>query len=104
VADRSVFKTRHYVCVACRTSRSELAWNYDTFQCCGADMAETYDARGEAAAVHGDEIDEVIHHGICHDDGTPRRFRSKTDKYRALAAKNLCIDGETPKSSGARWV
>lgn len=67
-------------------------------------MVETYDARGESAAVHGDEIDEVIEHGICHPDGTPKRYRYKTDKRRALAEANLCIAGETPKHNRARWV
>lgn len=31
------------------------------------------------ANVIGDEIDIYIRHGLCHSDGTPRRYRSKKE-------------------------
>lgn len=102
--ERHQFKMRHYACRACGDKKSELKWDYDVLRCCDTDMIETADARGASAAVHGDEIDEVAHHGICHADGTPRRFRSRTEKMRALSNQGLCIAGETPKTNRARWV
>lgn len=44
---------------------------------------------GAAPAVIGDEIDVEIKHGLCHEDGTPRRFRSRQDLHRATEAKGL---------------
>jgi hypothetical protein len=102
MADRAVFKMRHYACRVCNDRRSELKWDYDVMRCCDTDMVETYSARGESAAVHGDEIDELVRHGICNDDGTPRRYRSKTEKREALIRKGLVIDGETPKTQNER--
>jgi hypothetical protein len=32
--------------------------------------------------VIGDEIDVTIKHGLCHPDGTPRRFRSRAELRR----------------------
>lgn len=104
MADRSQFKVRHYACRTCDDRRSEWRWEYDVERCCDTDMIETHSATGSSAAVHGDEIDEVHHHGICNDDGSPRRFRSKTDKRQALESRGLCISGETPKTRGVRWV
>jgi hypothetical protein len=37
-------------------------------------------------AVIGDEIDIEIKHGLCHPDGTPRRFRSREELRRAEKA------------------
>lgn len=105
MTERRVFKRRYYFCIECKATRNELAWSDTVFTCCGtAPMEETYGARGVSAAVHGDEIDEVCAHGICNDDGTPRRFRSKTEKRAALEQKGWCIEGETPKSRHARWI
>jgi hypothetical protein len=38
---------------------------------------------GHANSVIGDEIDITIKHGLCHPDGTPRRFRSRAELERA---------------------
>jgi hypothetical protein len=43
----------------------------------------------KAPAVHGDECDIYIKNGLCEDDGTPRRFRSKADIKRAAKEKGL---------------
>jgi hypothetical protein len=57
-------------------------------------------------AVHGDDIPGglMVPHGICNPDGTPKRYDSKSEIRRALRAKGLCVDGETPKPSHDRWV
>lgn len=102
--ERHVFKLRHFVCRECGERRSELAWSNDHVECCGKDMDETNAVRGRSAAVHGDEIDEVIEHGICHEDGTPRRIRSRQEKKRLLAEKGWTISGETPEPNRGRWL
>lgn len=43
----------------------------------------------QCAAVHGDEIDIYIKHGLCHADGTPRRYTSKSDLRRDTKAAGL---------------
>lgn len=101
--ERHVFKLRHFVCRECGERRSELAWSNDHVECCGQDMDETNQARGRSAAVHGDEIDEICDHGICHDDGSPRRVRSRQEKKRLLAEKGLTIVGDTPEPNRGRW-
>jgi hypothetical protein len=54
---------------------------------------------GIAPAVFRDSIPGGlwIRHGICNDDGTPKRYDSVTDIRKAAAAKGLTIYGETPK-------
>ncbi len=44
---------------------------------------------GQSAHVHGDECDEVIRHGICWPDGTPRRYRSKAEMRRAAKEQGV---------------
>jgi hypothetical protein len=57
-------------------------------------------------AVHGDDIPGgiLIPHGICHDDGTPKRYDSKSEINKALRAKGWVREGETPKPRNDRWV
>lgn len=50
-------------CESCSTGVMERQWNL--------------------GAAHGDEIDIYIQHGLCHPDGTPRRFRSKEELRKA---------------------
>ena len=38
---------------------------------------------GQGPKAHGDEIDVYIKHALCHSDGSPRRFRSKTELRKA---------------------
>ena len=44
---------------------------------------------GQPPAVIGDEIDWTIKHGLCHADGSPRRFRSRAAWKRAMAEKGI---------------
>lgn len=44
---------------------------------------------GVTAAVHGDEIDIWVKHGICNDDGSPRHYRSRAEMRRVTVEKNL---------------
>jgi hypothetical protein len=57
------------------------------------------DARPRSAGVIDDSIPGgiLIHHGICNDDGTPKRYYSKSEIHRAAFEKNVFIVGDTPK-------
>lgn len=48
--------------------------------------------------IVGDEIPGgiEIRHGICNDDGTPRRFYSRSDIAKAAKAKGLRICDDKP--------
>jgi hypothetical protein len=54
---------------------------------CGGHMERLW--RGNQRGVIGDEIDIEIKNGLCHEDGTPRRFRSKAELKRAAKEKGL---------------
>ncbi len=47
--------------------------------------------------IAGDEIDVWIRHGICHEDGSPRRFRSKAEMKKAAFEAGVTQGGDTPK-------
>jgi hypothetical protein len=47
--------------------------------------------------IVGDECDVLIHHGLCWPDGTPRRFRSKSEIKQLAFEKGLFQGGDTPK-------
>jgi len=56
---------------------------------CGAPTERAWLQR--ASNVIGDGIPggELMHHGICNDDGTPKRYYSKSEMARAAAEKGL---------------
>lgn len=56
---------------------------------CGATTQRAWLTR--PSAVIGDDIPGgiEIRHGICNDDGSPRRFYSKSEMARAAAEKGL---------------
>lgn len=100
------FKVRYYVCRECGEQRNELAWQDDVIACCDQPMKETSkygESYGSGPAIHGDEIDQTVEHGVCHEDGRPRRFTSRAELNRALDAKGLVRMGDTPKVKN-RWV
>lgn len=57
---------------------------------CGGRVTKVFVA-GYAAPVHGDDIPGglYIKHGLCHKDGTPRRFDSKSEIRRAAKEAGL---------------
>lgn len=55
----------------------------------------------KAPAVHGDEIDIEIKHGLCWADGSPRRFRSKSEIKHAAKLKGLTNIVEHVPSPGS---
>ncbi len=52
---------------------------------------------GEAASVIGDECDVYLRHGLCNEDGSPKRYRSKEEIKRVAFEKGLFQGGDTPK-------
>jgi hypothetical protein len=46
--------------------------------------------------IDGDEIDIEIRHGICNPDGSPRRFRSKSELKRVAYDTGYSVHGDTP--------
>lgn len=59
--------------------------------------------RDATASVIGDEIHEWIRHGVCHDDGTPRLFTSRTELKRAANEAGLTFGNDTPKPYKVAW-
>jgi NMD protein affecting ribosome stability and mRNA decay len=105
MTDRQIFKARRVTCHPCNRSESRLLWSYEAnplCDACGVEMSAVVDLPSQAPSVHGDECDVMIRHGICHEDGSPKRYRSKAEIKRAAAAKGLVRDGDTPKI-GSRW-
>jgi hypothetical protein len=68
-------------CSACGTVSKDYRWLHerDAWVCaCGGSLTEVEDQANRATAVIGDEVDYTFHHGLCNEDGTPRRYTSRT--------------------------
>lgn len=50
--------------------------------CCGTPMERVFLPTNRENVI-GDEIDVTIKNGLCNADGTPRRFRSRTELRKA---------------------
>ena len=61
---------------------------------CGESLGTLWRTYG--AAHQGDEIDIWIRHGICNEDGSPRRYRSKEEIRRETAKRGLRIKDDKP--------
>ena len=64
-----------------------------------------------ANAIIGDECDVWIQHGICHDDGSPRHYTSKSEMARVAKEKGLVnlvkhvgSNGTDKSKHTSRWV
>ena len=95
--ERSTFKVWSFECAACGAKRKVLQWDYqDSPVCCEQPMG--HEAGPErAATVIGDEIDLVIRHGPCNEDGSPRRYRSRAELKREEFRTGWTPYGDTPK-------
>lgn len=95
------FKMRHFLC-ECGEKLSDLKWGKDDLPTCigcGGTMFEvSHPSDNKAPAVHGDEIDIWIRHGdgIINPDGTPKRYRSKTELKRVAYEAGYSVYGDTP--------
>ena len=95
-----VFKKRKYVCEGDPAHHfEELRWESQLpppCPACGAASHHDVVLLGIAPGVIGDEIDVTVRHGLCNEDGTPRRFTSMAELRREASARGLVIYGETP--------
>ena len=83
---------------------------YRSCEMCEWGTERLYKASSTAHA-HGDECDVWIKHGLCHEDGSPRRFTSKSEIARVAKERNLynrvehVTTKDTDKNKNTqRWV
>lgn len=76
-------------------------WWHEDRPCpeCGKPTVFFDNQTDRSAAVIGDDIPGglLVPNAICHEDGTPKRYYSRTDLKRALNEKGWTIVGDTPK-------
>ncbi len=79
---RFTFKEHRLWCGSCKERATYLFWTHEaTPPCrtCGGALEEFYGQNRKGPCIIGDEIDVTITNGVCHPDGTPRRFRSRSE-------------------------
>ena len=86
------------ICKECKTEQRDIVHsihnNHPTCSKCGGENETLW---SQAPSVASDECDVYIKHGLCWSDGTPRRFRSKSEIKQAAFEKGLFQGGDTPK-------
>jgi hypothetical protein len=107
------FKERRFACANGHTAKL-LRWDTDPdpdCPTCGAPTEREFTLTGKAPCVVGDECDVTVEHGICHADGTPKRYTSKADMRaaaKALGWTNVVEHKPMPGSDRSphttRWV
>jgi hypothetical protein len=77
---------------------------------CNGVMVRSWEM-GRGNRVIGDECDVTIKHGLCNEDGSPRRFTSKAEMARETAKRGLVNYVEHKGSKGSdkskhttRWI
>jgi hypothetical protein len=107
---RYSFRERKWRCDPCEWEGKLWHWsNEPAPECpsCSVALEPNDDPEpNRAAAVVPDDIPGglLVKHAICNDDGSPKRYYSKTEIKAAAAAKGWTINGDTPKDAGSRWV
>lgn len=66
---------------------------------------------GNANSVIGDECDIYVKHGLCHADGTPKRFTSKSEMNKEAEKRGFTnvvehkgFKGRDTSPHTSRWV
>ena len=108
-------------CTTCGDEQIDRYESYSTpdYPCqCGGNMARL-NVTQQAGRIHvskssgviGDEIDVYIKHALCHSDGSPRRFRSKTELRKAEQkagvvnrVRHIGAPGSDRSKHTDRWV
>ncbi len=107
------FKERRYECPNGHKAKL-LRWDTDPLpQCadCGLALQTEFQLSGKSACVIGDECDITVEHGLCNEDGSPRRYRSKSDMRAAAkalgwtpAVQHVPPPGTDKSAHTSRWV
>lgn len=74
------------ICPNCSRARLDVMCEEGEYPRCEVCLVFMERVWSSTAHVHGDEIDITIKHGLCHEDGTPRRFTSREELNRAAKA------------------
>lgn len=85
------------VCENCKLDVMSIVIHDKALWCWSCHNGTKLGIGGAAPAVHGDECDVWINHGICNDDGSPKRYRSKAEIKQAAYEKGLFQGYDTPK-------
>jgi len=102
---RMTFKEWRFECSECGKTVKKMQWNYqDPPEHCGKPTHLEHSHRGNAPTVIGDEIDVLVEHGPCNEDGTPRRYRSRSELNREATRMGWTRDGETPHPERIDWT
>ena len=104
-------KVRRFGCAQCDRYLDELKWNYDAPPDCPdghGPMREVSKVAsfGNSANVIQDSIPGglMIEHGICNEDGTPKRYDSKREIREAARKAGWTQGGDTPQPREKRWI
>jgi hypothetical protein len=92
------FTTFHLVCPSGHRTKS-LQWDTVPFVCQTCDAPADIDTPTRAHGIVPDDIPGglLVPHAICHADGSPKRYYSRSEMDRAARARGWVRDGETPK-------
>ena len=76
--------------------------NVGDFPFCGGDQGKH---TRTVAMIATDDIPGglLVRHAICHPDGTPKRYYSKTEIKRAANEAGYTIGGDTPRPYRVSW-
>ena len=84
------------ICQNCKNDVNAVVIHCSALWCWACHDA-TKDKLNPAPYVIGDECDVYIKHGICNSDGTPKRYRSKSEIRQAAFDTGYSQGGDTPK-------
>lgn len=86
-------------CENCSTDVTSLVYKGSRAWCWGCHNDEKGLSFGQSSMISTDDIPGglEIRNGICNDDGSPKRYYSKSEIKRAAFERNLFIVGDTPK-------
>ena len=104
-----------FTCEHCKETTPSIVIHKDELWCWTCHNEAKGESANKAPTVIGDDIPGgvEIRHGICNEDGSPRRYYSKSEIRRAAAAKGLTqhVEHVTDPKSGSdkskhttRWI
>lgn len=88
-------------CENCSTDVNSIVMHKSAIWCWSCHNASKGEDFGQAANVIADSIPGgvEIKHGICNEDGTPRRYYSKSEMRDAAFAAGFIQGDDTPRTN-----